>query len=85
MLVEAKRYLEKHEKFKVVGAFLSPSSDHHVISKLGPDAITARDRFVMCELAVRDLAKEISLEHWAIVPDAWECTRPKYTYAHTHT
>jgi hypothetical protein len=42
------------QNLAVVGAFLCPSSDSYVRSKLGADAISLDDRNRLAELAVRD-------------------------------
>jgi len=50
----AKDALEKDPKFKVIAGFISTSSDSHVTSKLGQDAMKLEARNKMCELAVAD-------------------------------
>lgn len=47
MLEIAKQHLEGLGTYEVVAGFVSPSHDHYVSRKLGPDWIQIEDRFVV--------------------------------------
>jgi nicotinic acid mononucleotide adenylyltransferase len=53
MLLRAKQEVEKHNVW-VAGAFLSPSHDDYVASKLGPGFIPSNHRIKMINLAIQD-------------------------------
>jgi nicotinamide mononucleotide adenylyltransferase len=62
-----KQQLEENHNMVVLGAFLSPSDDTYVQSKLGREFIHSTHRLNMCDLAVQ----EAKLQDWLIV-DKWE-------------
>jgi len=64
MLEVAKKHLEKAD-YCVVGGYISPSHDFHVMLKLGDEGIKAKDRCNMIELALQD-------SDW-IALSSWEC------------
>jgi nicotinic acid mononucleotide adenylyltransferase len=69
----SKTQLEQKHNMIVVGAFLSPSNDSYVSSKLGKEFIEAKHRLEMCELAV----KEANMQDWLIV-DRWESSQTRF-------
>lgn len=68
-----KTQLEQNHGMIVVGAFLSPSHDSYVRSKLGEEFIEGRHRLNMCEQAI----KEAKMDDWLIV-DRWEILQTKF-------
>jgi nicotinate (nicotinamide) nucleotide adenylyltransferase len=54
VLTTIKNELEKSGKFKIIKAYISPSSDNYVKYKLGSDAISLKHRCAMCKIACRD-------------------------------
>ena len=54
MILHAKLELEQVNHLCVVAAYLAPSSQDYVNSKLGADAIPLSKRIAMCKLAVAD-------------------------------
>lgn len=62
-----KDQLEKNYKFKVLGAYISPSHDDYVSNKLGRDHIDSKHRIKMTQLAI----KEAGYEDW-LCCDPWE-------------
>eukprot|EP01127_Copromyxa_protea_P017826 TRINITY_DN5495_c0_g1_i1.p1 TRINITY_DN5495_c0_g1~~TRINITY_DN5495_c0_g1_i1.p1 ORF type:complete len:221 (-),score=33.20 TRINITY_DN5495_c0_g1_i1:21-683(-) len=58
----AKKKMEE-KGYRVVGAYLCPSSDNYVQHKLGPDAFSLKDRVKMCELATKS-SEWIDVNPW---------------------
>ena len=73
----AAMYLEKHCDVHVLAAYLSPSSDKYVKSKLRADAIPIEHRAAMCRLAA-DEHNRTSPTAVPILVDLWEAQQPHF-------
>lgn len=73
MLRLAKNELESTFKFKVLGAYISPSHEDYVSYKLKDDYIYTELRLEMCKLAI----KESGHSDWIQV-DPWEATQSRF-------
>ena len=73
----AAMYLEKHHGMHVLAAYLSPSSDDYVISKLSDEAIPLEHRAAMCRLAAKEHNRAPSTT-LPIFVDLWEAQQPQF-------
>ena len=73
----AAMYLEKHCDMHVLAAYLSPSCDKYVKSKLGSNAISIEHRAAMCRLAADEHNRSDSAAVTILV-DLWEAQQPHF-------
>lgn len=68
-----KDQLEKEHKLKVLGAYISPSHDHYVKSKLGKNYIDSKHRVNMIELAIKEAGYDVWLccDKWEVEQDGF--------------
>lgn len=69
-LLHAKNYLEQEKQYTVLVCYVSPSHDHYVGKKLKSEALDAKQRTKLCELATQ--------EHTHVDVSSWECTRSAF-------
>eukprot|EP00475_Leptophrys_vorax_P031954 TRINITY_DN4880_c0_g1_i3.p1 TRINITY_DN4880_c0_g1~~TRINITY_DN4880_c0_g1_i3.p1 ORF type:complete len:215 (-),score=47.36 TRINITY_DN4880_c0_g1_i3:10-654(-) len=70
ILEQAKRELEQQYEVRVLGGLISPSHDDYVKTKLGRDAVPAKQRIEMIKLALKG-APWIEVDSWEAEQDSF--------------
>ena len=70
-------YLKKAHGLVTLAGYISPSCDDYVWNKLGPDAISIKDRAEMCRLAAAEHNSREGVP-LPIYVDLWEAEQPRF-------